>query len=180
MLRTRVGYAGGVKVDPTYHSLGDHTESFQVDFDPKVISYAELLKVFWQSHNPCSRSYSTQYKAAVFFSNDTQRQVALKTRDELRGQRGTVYTDVLPLTRFYLAEDYHQKYRLRSFDRLEAELLAIYPKLGDFVNSTVAMRLNAWIAGDGNLAQFDREVRDLGLSAQAQHDLREMLKGRLR
>ena len=53
MVRTRCVYTGGTRKNPTYHDLGDHTESLQVDYDPARISYARLLEVFWDSHNPC-------------------------------------------------------------------------------------------------------------------------------
>jgi peptide methionine sulfoxide reductase MsrA len=61
-----VGYAGGMKKNPTYRSLGDHTETVQIDFDPSVIPYGELLAVFWESHEPGSSTWSRQYMNAVF------------------------------------------------------------------------------------------------------------------
>ena len=82
-MRTRVGYAGGEKKNPTYHSLGDHTETIQIDYDPKQISYAKLLEVFWRSHDPLSRSCSRQHKAAVFYHNEEQKRLATETRDRL-------------------------------------------------------------------------------------------------
>ena len=76
MIRTRVGYTGGNKENPTYRTLGDHTESIEVDYDPGIISYADLLKVFWRSHDPGSRSWSRQYIAAIFYHNEEQKKQA--------------------------------------------------------------------------------------------------------
>ena len=68
-----MGYAGGKKSNPTYHDLGDHTETLQIDFDPDVITYDELLEIFWASHNPGRKSWSRQYMAAVFYHNHKQK-----------------------------------------------------------------------------------------------------------
>ena len=76
MIRTRVGYTGGRKLNPTYYSLGDHTESFQVDYDPTQISYQQLLDIFWDSHNPTRGAWSRQYRAAIFVHNEAQTQLA--------------------------------------------------------------------------------------------------------
>ena len=179
MLRTRVGYTGGERQNPTYRSLGDHTEALQVDFDPEEISYAEILRIFWKSHNPCALPWSTQYKAAIYYHDDTQRQVAEQTRGELLHLKGAVTTDVLPANAFYLAEDYHQKYRLRGLEVVERELTAIYPKLEDFVDSTAAARINAWVAGDGTREQFERELPRLGLSDAARDELKRVVSTRL-
>lgn len=72
VIRTRVGYAGGKTDAPTYRHMGDHTETVQIDYDPGRITYEELLKIFWESHDPESRPYSVQYKNAVFFHNAAQ------------------------------------------------------------------------------------------------------------
>ncbi len=68
MVRTRVGYAGGTKRNPTYYNLGDHTETIQIDYDPTYVSYRELLDIFWESHDPAARPWSRQYMAVVFYS----------------------------------------------------------------------------------------------------------------
>ena len=141
MVRTRVGYAGGTKVAPTYRSIGDHTETFEIDYDPSQISYETLLGIFWQSHNPTSRVWSTQYKAAVFYHNDAQKQLAEQTRArEAERRSAKIRTEILPFTGFTIAEDYHQKYYLRSQRDLMREFERIYPSAGDFVHSTAAAR----------------------------------------
>ena len=77
MVRTRVGYAGGLMDAPTYRNIGDHTETVQVDYDPRQISYAQLLDIFWKSHQPTRSSWSEQYKNAIFYHNEDQEKIAL-------------------------------------------------------------------------------------------------------
>ena len=81
MIRTRVGYAGGAKENPTYHNLGDHTETLQIDYDSSKISYEKLLELFWEEHDPTSRSWSRQYKAVVFYHDEEQKRLAIAGRD---------------------------------------------------------------------------------------------------
>ena len=79
MVRTRVGYAGGTKKNPTYHDLGDHSETVQMDYDPTVISYTKLLDVFWDSHDPSLPSDSKQYMSIIFYHNDKQKELAIES-----------------------------------------------------------------------------------------------------
>jgi peptide-methionine (S)-S-oxide reductase len=160
-----VGYSGGTKKSPTYHDLGDHTETVQIDYDPTQISYNELLAIFWGSHNPGSRSWSRQYMTAIFFHNGQQKKLALETKDQVAARsKEEVYTQILPATEFYLAEDYHQKYFLRREPELLKELTAIYPATKDFLASTAAARLNGYVAGYGTRAGLEAEISSLGLS----------------
>ena len=83
------------------------------------VSYAELLDLFWKTHNPCARPGSRQYMSAVFYHNEEQKRLALATRDREAARRGSpVTTQILPATEFWLAEDYHQKYMLRRRSNL--------------------------------------------------------------
>jgi peptide-methionine (S)-S-oxide reductase len=131
--------------DPTYYSLGDHSETIQIDYDPDQISYEDLLAVFWDSHSPYSRSWSTQYASKIFYHSEEQKQqaeVSLQREEARAGRR--IYTDLVSFDRFYLAEDYHQKYYLRYEDEVMAELQAVYPQTRDFINSTAVARLNGF------------------------------------
>ena len=161
-----MGYSGGTKKHPTYHNLGDHTETFQVDFDPAKISYEQLLEIFWAGHRPDERPWSRQYMKAVFYHHEEQKRLAEASRDKVAAKiRGQVSTPILPATEFYLAEDYHQKYALRrGAPDLLREYEAIYPKLEDFVNSTAVTRVNGYLGGFGTPALFNAEVDRLGLS----------------
>jgi peptide-methionine (S)-S-oxide reductase len=176
-----VGYAGGSKSNPTYHSLGNHSETIQIDYDPTQITYEELLDIFWNEHSPTSRAYSRQYASIIFTHDDEQRRLALETKARQEAERGqTIYTEIVPFTEFWLAEDYHQKYRLRQNRDLVGEFTALYPDLDGFVNSTATARVNGYLGGNGTLAQFEAEIDDLGLSAEAREYLEEIARGRLR
>jgi len=177
VIRTRVGYAGGAKENPTYHNLGDHTETLQIDYDPSKISYEKLLELFWEEHDPTSRSWSRQYKAVVFHHNEEQKRLAVESRDRLAAKLGkAIHTEVLPHSRFYAAEDYHQKYYLRGHRQIMRQFLQFYPKPADFMNSTAAARVNGYLGGYGTSASLKTDIDRLGLSEAA----REELSGRVR
>lgn len=163
MIRTRVGYAGGTKESPTYRDLGDHTETVEIDFDPRVVSYEELLRVFWESHDPSSEAGSRQYMNAVFTHSEAQRKTAEASRAKLDGD---VRTPILPATKFTNAEDYHQKYGLRGEGELYEAIRALVGDEAAFRDSTVAARANARLSG------YDAPVDDL--------DIPDALKERLR
>ena len=172
VVRTRVGYAGGRQKDPTYRSIGDHSETIQIDFDPTQVSYKKLLAVFWHNHNPTQRAWSQQYKSAIFYHNDKQRKLALETQAFEENQRNQrIQTEILPFSNFYLAEDYHQKYGLRGQRELMSEFKAIYPKDIDFVNSTAAARVNGYISGHGAPEEINATIASLGLSAAGRERL---------
>ena len=173
MIRTRVGYTGGTLKDPTYHRLGDHTESIQIDFDPAKIAYARLLEEFWAS-NPCGAAGSSrQYRSAIFYHSPEQRKAASESLQRQITARGKVHTDVEALKVFYAAEDYHQKYALRGTGELMREFDAMYPNPVEFRNSTAAARVNGYLDGHGHRKQLDAELPKLGLSADAGRWLRE-------
>ena len=105
IIRTRVGYAGGTKVNPSYYSLGDHTETVDLDYDPSVTNYAELLKLFWNNHDPCTRQ-KRQYMSAIFYHDEEQKTLAEQTMEEQQGQKNKpIATQILPATEFYVAEE---------------------------------------------------------------------------
>jgi peptide-methionine (S)-S-oxide reductase len=181
VVRTLVGYAGGARKNPTYQSLGDHTETVQVVFDPTRVSYEQLLGVFWSSHDPSERTWSRQYKTMVLTHGDEQRRLAEKTRDEVAAKlRVTVRTEILPAGEFYPAEDYHQKYYLRSRPRLLEELEAAYPDAKALAASTAAARVNGYLGGNGTLENYKADAPRLGLSKAALDELEEILAGKSR
>jgi peptide-methionine (S)-S-oxide reductase len=121
---TSVGYQGGITPNPTYEEtcsgLTGHTEAVRVVFDPKVLPYDEVLRVFWENHDPTQgmgqgNDIGTQYRSAVYTTSDRQQAVATASR-EVYGRalaaagRGAVTTEVLPAGEFYPAEEYHQQY----------------------------------------------------------------------
>lgn len=178
-MRTRVGYAGGTKENPTYHNLGDHTESIQVDYDPALISFEKLLDVFWDSHNPTIPSLSRQYMSILFFHDEEQKRIAMASINlEASRTKRKIFTKILPLKKFYLAEDYHQKYRLRSERDLMMEFNAMYSSTEDFVNSTAAARVNGYLNGYGTIEDLMIELPGFGLSQTANKKLIEIVKSR--
>lgn len=174
MVRTRVGYAGGSTPNPTYHRIGDHTETIQIEFDPSKIGYARLLEIFWSEHSPCLASGSRQYASLIFIHNDEQRKTVEASKAAYEKEHGRrVKTEILPYTSFTLAEDYHQKYQLRNSGSLMREFAAIYPKDADFVKSTAAARVNGYLGGNGSREQLEREIDSLGLSVEGRERLRD-------
>ncbi len=143
--------------------MGGHAEAFQLDFDPTLVSYEELLAQFWAKHAPHQESYGRQYRVAVFAGDAGQLAAAEASKAALaeRTQR-PVLTAVEPLETFWLAEDYHQKYSLRRHGDLLAAFHAYTPR--ELVDSTVAARLNAYVAGQGTAAQLATELESFGLT----------------
>lgn len=151
----------------------------QIEYDPAQITYEQLLEAFWKNHNPCAPPYSRQYMTAIFAHDDKQKELALKTKErEEAKQKQKIQSQVLPLTEFYLAEDYHQKYYLQQVPDLAKELRSYYPTMKDFVASTAVLRVNAYLDGQGSLAQLEKEIDRLGLSPQGQQKLRAIVKQR--
>ena len=121
---TAVGYVNGITLNPTYEEVCSgrtgHTEAVLVVYDPKAISYAALLKVFWESHDPTQgmrqgNDGGTQYRSAIYTYGDAQLKAAEATRDvfqkALDARRyGRITTEIRPAPEFYYAEDYHQQY----------------------------------------------------------------------
>ena len=162
MVRTRVGYAGGVTESPTYHDLADHTESIEIDFDPTRISYAQLLDVFFAEHRPTYPSYSRQYRSAVFVQDAGQRAAVEAKIRGLEVQWGAeIHTAVEPAAPFWRAEDYHQKYSLRRHGKVLEKVVAATGE--GWVDSTLAARLNAFAGGYGRREDVITELRSLGL-----------------
>ena len=160
--------------DPTYHNLGDHSESIQVDYDPSKMTYDQILDLIWGCHNPCATSWSRQYMSAIFYDGEEQKKAILASKARWEAKLGrAVKTAILPLDKFYLAEDYHQKYELRCNGELMKEYKAIFPSDRDFLNSTAAARVNGYIGGSGTLEQLKKEIDLLGLSPEGKKTLQK-------
>lgn len=123
VVSTRVGYTGGTTVKPTYDQVSSgrtgHTESVEIVFDPAVVSYRELLDVFWSIHDPTQLNrqgpdIGSNYRSAIFYHSEEQHKMATESRDRLQasGRFGSrkVVTEIVPASTFYPAEDYHQQY----------------------------------------------------------------------
>ncbi len=120
VLSVASGYSGGSTPNPTYEEVctGEtaHTEAVQVAFDPHLISYEEILDIFWQAHDPTTLNRQgpdtgTQYRSAIFYSSDAQKEMAEKTKKGAQKKwRDPIVTEIRPLETFWKAEDYHQNY----------------------------------------------------------------------
>lgn len=153
--------------------MGDHTECFELDFDPTVVSYEELLQLFWTSHDPTRQAWKTQYASLVLAHSDEQlvaAQASAVNFSQVVGKR--VESRVERLGRFWLAEDYHQKYYLRNDRMLMAEFRPVYPNDLEFVNSTAAARVNGYLYGGGSCARLETELPGFGLSDESTERLR--------
>jgi peptide-methionine (S)-S-oxide reductase len=119
---TTVGYTGGEYPNPSYQDICSgttgHAEALQVRFDPAVISYKQLLHIFWNCHDPTSvnrqgANVGSQYRSMILYSNEEQRVAAIASKERLQNQlteSRTIVTDIRPLQKFYPAEEYHQHY----------------------------------------------------------------------
>jgi peptide-methionine (S)-S-oxide reductase len=174
-----VGYTGGTTLNPTYHNIGDHTESIQVEYDPEQISYEHLLDVFSQGHDPTRMFFSRQYMSAIFYANEKQQKAALAWKERIEKETGrSVKTQILPLQTFYLAEAYHQKYWLRLNRELFREYEHRYSSLEEFLKSTAVSRVNGYLGGYGTIETFDKELSSLELSEEGQRRLRNIVLSR--
>lgn len=119
---TSVGYSGGKKDSPTYEQVctGDtgHAEVVEVDFDPSVVTYSELLDVFWSCHDPTTKDrqgpdIGHQYRSVIYYLDDRQKKLAeesMNDMSELGRFRDSIVTEIYPIKEYYKAEDYHQDY----------------------------------------------------------------------
>lgn len=136
------GYTGGTVENPTYKQVctGEtgHAEVTKIIFNPDVISYNDLLEVFWTTHDPTTLNQQgadigTQYRSAVFYLNDEQKMQAEKSKSEIATQiwDGSIVTEITPLKKYYKAEDYHQNYFNQNSDQSYCRFV-INPKLEKF------------------------------------------------
>ena len=113
----------------------------------------------------------------VFYHDEEQKRLALESRDAVAATiEGKIHTEVIPFTAFYLAEDYHQKYRLQQQRDFLREFKAMYPNMEDLVNSTAAARVNGYLDSYGNLQEIEAAVDGLGLSPEGARKLVDIVK----
>lgn len=120
VVRTSVGYTGGTTANPSYEQVCSdrtgHAEAVDVWFDPTLVGYEDLLKLFWSIHDPTTPNrqgwdLGSQYRSAIFFHDADQEQLAIASRDERqRGLARSIVTEIVPAPDFFEAEDYHQRY----------------------------------------------------------------------
>ena len=125
---TQVGYSDGVTKNPTYEDVctdtTGHAEAVEVDYDPQEVSYEELLKIFWNNHNPTTLNrqgpdVGKQYRSAVFFHTPEQKKAAIEMKEKLNPIarekfQSDIVTEIKPASDFYRAEEYHQQFFSKS------------------------------------------------------------------
>ena len=122
VIEATAGYLGGTLPNPTYQDVctgrTGHAEVVEVTYDPSRVTYEELLNVFWSSHDPTTLNRQgpdrgTQYRSAIFYHDDVQRQAAIASKDHWSGSgrfSSPIVTEITPASTFYRAEEYHQRY----------------------------------------------------------------------
>ena len=122
VIKTTVGYTGGNFKNPSYqdvcsHKTG-HAEAILIEFNPEIVSYGKLLEIFWKIHDPTTLNrqgldIGNQYRSAVFYFNEKQKELAIKSKEkENKKYKNKIVTEITKASKFYPAEDYHQKYYL--------------------------------------------------------------------
>lgn len=145
-----------------------------MDYDPEQISYQDLLGVFWDSHQPTSQSWLRQYASIIFYHNEEQKNLALESKGREEAKNGKVmYTEIVPFERFYLAEDYHQKYYLQNARELMQEFSVLYPDEEAFLHSTIVARVNGYLGGHGTFAALQALLVNVPLSPAAKQRLQQ-------
>ena len=139
------GYSGGKIENPSYDVVcggrTGHAEAAQIEFDPNVISFEKLLNVFWHTHDPTTlnrqgNDVGTQYRSAIFYHDEKQKETAEKSKRELENKgvyKDPIVTEITPLKKFYVAEDYHKKYYEQHQDAPYCRFV-IDPKIHKLLN----------------------------------------------
>jgi len=137
------GYSGGQTKNPTYEQVCSdttgHAEVIQITFEPDVISYAEILKIFWQIHNPTTlnrqgHDIGSQYRSVIFYHNEEQKKIAEKSKKDLQDANtwsDPIVTEIVPYSEFYPAEEYHKNY-FRNYPESGYCQLVVSPKVEKF------------------------------------------------
>jgi peptide-methionine (S)-S-oxide reductase len=137
------GYAGGNVENPTYEEVctgsTGHAEVVRITFDSNVVSYDELLKIFWKTHDPTTLNkqgddVGTQYRSVIFYHNENQKQIAQKYKTKLEKSgawHNPIVTEIVPYNKFFKAEDYHHMYFANNPDQAYCAFV-IAPKIGKF------------------------------------------------
>lgn len=140
------GYAGGTLKNPSYEQVctgrSGHAESIQIEFDPNVITFEKILDIFWRTHDPTTlnrqgNDVGTQYRSAIFYHDEKQKQIAEKSKTNLEKEnvyKDPIVTEITPFTNFFVAEDYHIDYYEKHKDAPYCTFV-INPKLHKLIQN---------------------------------------------
>ncbi|QDP39852.1 peptide-methionine (S)-S-oxide reductase MsrA [Radiobacillus deserti] len=174
VIQTKVGFAGGTTLDPTYRQMGDHTETVQIVFDADRISYQELLHVFWGNHNAIKDRFykERQYISILLYHSNAQKDIAEEVKKEWEDKlNGDIQTEFQAFQVFYRAEDHHQKYNLKRFKKATEIIRELFPVEEDFVQSTIVARLNGFVKEHGKMSEIKQEIEQWNLSDEKKREL---------
>lgn len=140
--------------------MGDHTETLEIDFDSRLISFEDIVRLFWNSHNPARGTYKgRQYLSLFLYRDEEEKDVLLSVRASLSEQiEGNIGTELQPFTSFTCAEQRHQKYYLKRYPKAWELLQQYYGTEQALVDSTLVARLNSFVKGYGTLASLKEEI----------------------
>lgn len=153
VIRTSCGYSGGTKENPTYENIKDHTETVRVEYDSSEVSYKELVNVAINAHNLKTPNRKRQYDNVIFYNTDEQKRTVEQLVEDNGYSMGDIKTRIENRGSYYYAEDYHQKYRLRSRRTLEQQFTDQYTS-EQFRDSALATKINSLVAGDLSREEF--------------------------
>lgn len=167
-MRTRVGYAGGSTPEPTHKQMGDHTETVQVDFNPDIVSYSDILYHFWHNHNPNRKKYrDREYISLVLYHDEQQKKVAWQTKRQLEEVRKEkMQTEISPYKRFTQAIERQQKWHIKRIPQAEEVLKSIYSSEKQFIDSVLVARLNSLAKGYGSIESVHQEISEEDVETQ--------------
>lgn len=169
--------------DPTYRAIADYTETTQIEFDPKAVTYAELLQMFWDGHN-AFRPASAQYSSFIFVHDAAQRAAAQASFEAAEKEHGRKPATVIrEASDFYVGEFYHQKYYIQRYSDLTAALAAVDGiddlsacSVDAFADSAVVSKMNAYVGGYGTRRQMEEDLKVFKIPAAVADDLRAVVR----
>lgn len=178
VIRTRVGYCGGSTINPTYNNIRDHAETLEFDYDGDKITYEEIIKGFWDSHAPENKTGISQYRSIIFYRTDEERIIAENSKKDFEKTLSISFnTEIVPLDKFYLAENYHQKFYLQKASILMKELSLKYSNFKDFINSTLTCKLNGYCKGYGTIEMLKDNIDKFQLNEKSKKALMDIVEG---
>ena len=158
VVTTSVGYAGGNKSNPTYYEvcsgLTGHSEVVRVIWDKSKIDISDLLKMFWECHDPTQKNkqgndMGTQYRSAIYFKKENNKETIFNSKEQYQKELnkknlGLIETEIKMIDTYYYAEDYHQQYLASEGSRQYCSASPTKVKLGDFTGSNYKLKENIW------------------------------------
>lgn len=159
--------------------MADHTECLEIDFDPQVIAFEEIVKHFWKSHNPNRGNYKgRQYLSILLFHDYEQKEMIERVRVSLEKLMAyKIDTEIAPYQGFTLAEAGHQKYYLKRYPKAMEKLMSYYETHEQIVDATLVARLNSFVKGYGTLSDLKVEMAGWNVPEEMKEELVALVNG---